>query len=62
MTVKELKDKLSRYPDDMEVRVAINHMIRPITKVTHGIDMDTNKTSVWLCDDGPFGAYCDVLR
>ena len=54
MTVKELKDKLSRYPDDMEVRVAINHMIRPITKVTHGIDMDTNKASVWLCDDGRF--------
>ena len=62
MTVKELKDKLSCYDDNMEVRVAINHMIRPITKVTHGIDMDTNKTSVWLCDDGHFGAYCNVLR
>ena len=62
MTVKELKNILSCYADDMEVKVAINHMIRPITKVTHGIDMDTNKTSVWLCDDGPFGAYCDVLR
>ena len=56
MTVKELKDKLSCYDDNMEVRVAINHMIRPITKVTHGVDMDTNKTSVWLCDDEPFGA------
>ena len=54
MTVKELKDKLSCYDDNMEVRVAINHMIRPITKVTHGIDMDTNKTSVWLCDDERF--------
>ena len=54
MTVKELKDWLSCYPDDMEVRVAINHMIRPITKVTHGIDMDTNKASVWLCDDKRF--------
>ena len=62
MTVKELKDKLSCYDDNMEVRVAINHMIRPITKVTHGIDMDINKASVWLCDDGLFGAYCDVLR
>ena len=51
MTVKELKDKLSCYDDNMEVRVAINHMIRPITKVTHGIDMDTNECSVWLCDD-----------
>ena len=54
MTVKELKDKLSCYDDIMEVRVAINHMIRPITKVTHGIDMDTNKASVWLCDDERF--------
>ena len=62
MTVKELKDKLSCHDDNMEVRVAINHLIRPITKVTHGIDMDTNKASVWLCDDGLFGAYCDVLR
>ena len=62
MTVKELKNWLSCYNDDMEVEVAINHMIRPITKVTHGIDMDTSKASVWLCDDGLFGAYCDVLR
>ena len=62
MTVKELRNWLSYYADDMEVKVAINHMIRPITKVTHGIDMDTNKASVWLCDDGLFGAYCDVLR
>ena len=62
MTVKELKNWLSCYNDDMEVEVAINHMIRPITKVIHGIDMDTSKASVWLCDDGLFGAYCDVLR
>ena len=62
MTVKELKNWLSCYADDMEVEVAIDSMIRPITKVTHGIDMDTNKASVWLCDDGLFGAYCDVLR
>ena len=62
MTVKELKDELSRYPDDMEVRIAINHMIRPITKVTHGIDMDTNKTSVWLCDDERCKVHCDAFR
>ena len=54
MTVKELKDWLSCYSDDMEVRVAINHMIRPLTKVTFGVDMDTNKCSVWLCDDERF--------
>ena len=51
MTVKELKDWLSCYSDDMEVEVAIDSMIRPLTKVTIGVDMDTNKCSVWLCDD-----------
>lgn len=51
MTVKELKDKLSYYADDMEAKVAIDSMIRPLTKVTSGVDMDTNICSVWLCDD-----------
>lgn len=51
MTVAELKQALSKYPDDMEVKVAIDSMIRPLTKVTVGVDMDTNKCSVWLCDD-----------
>ena len=54
MTVKELKNWLSCYTDDMEVRVAIDSMIRPLTKVTIGVDMDTNKCSVWLCDDERF--------
>ena len=51
MTVKELKDWLSYYNDDVEVNVAIDSMIRPLTKVTAGVDIDTNKCSVWLCDD-----------
>ena len=51
MTVKELKNILSYYADDMEVKVAIDFMIRPLTKVTIGVDMDTNEFSVWLCDD-----------
>ena len=55
MTVKELKDWLSYYKDDVEVKVAIDSMIRPLTKVTIGVDMDTNKCSVWLCDDERFG-------
>ena len=55
MTVAELKQALSKYPDDMEVEVAIDSMIRPLTKVTFGVDMDTNKCSVWLCDDERFG-------
>ena len=54
MTVKELKNWLTYYKDDMEVRVAIDSMIRPLTKVTFGVDMDTNKCSVWLCDDERF--------
>ena len=54
MTVAELKQALSKYPDDMEVEVAIDFMIRPLTKVTFGVDMDTNKCSVWLCDDERF--------
>ena len=51
MTIKELKNILSYYADDMEVQVAIDSMIRPLTRVTFGVDMDTNKCSVWLCDD-----------
>ena len=51
MTVKELKNWLSYYNDDVEVKVAIDSMIRPLTKVTIGVDMDTNKFTVWLCDD-----------
>ena len=54
MTVKELKDWLSYYNDDVEVNVAIDSMIRPLTKVTVGVDMDTNKCSVWLCYDERF--------
>ena len=54
MTVKKLKNILSYYADDMEVKVAIDSMIRPLTKVTFGVDMDTNKCSVWLCDDERF--------
>ena len=54
MTVKELKNILSYYADDMEVKVAIDSMIRPLTKVTFGVDMDTNICSVWLCDDERF--------
>ena len=51
MTVKELRNWLTYYNDDVEVKVAIDSMIRPLTKVTVGVDMDTNEFSVWLCDD-----------
>ena len=54
MTVKELKHWLTYYNDDVEVKVAIDYMIRTLTKVTFGVDMDTNKCSVRLCDDERF--------
>lgn len=54
MTVKELKNWLTYYNDDVEVNVAIDSMIRPLTKVMVGVDIDTNKFSVWLCDDERF--------
>ena len=62
MTVKELKDWLSYYNDDVEVDIAIDSMIRPLTKVTVGVDMDTNKCSVWLCDDERCKVHCDAFR
>ena len=51
MTVAELKQALSKYPDDMKVKVNIGHTLRKLDDVSWGIDMDTNKCSVWLCDD-----------
>lgn len=62
MTVKELKNWLTYYNDDVEVKVAIDSMIRPLTKVTVGIDIDTNEFSVWLCDDERYKVYCDAFR
>lgn len=62
MTVKELKNWLTYYNDDVEVKVAIDSMIRPLTKVTVGVDMDTNKCSVWLCDDERCKVHYDAFR
>ena len=62
MTVKELKDWLTYYNDDLEVKVGNDSMIRPLTNVTSGVDMDTNEFSVWLCDDERCKVHCDALR
>ena len=62
MTVKELKNWLTYYNDDVQVKVAIDSMIRQLTKVTIGVDMDTNKCSVWLCDDERCKVHCDAFR
>ena len=51
MTVAELKQALSKYPDNMKVKVNIDRTLRKLDDVSWGIDMDTNKCSVWLCDD-----------
>ncbi len=49
MTVKRLKEALSKYPDDMKVKVALGCQIASLDDVSWGVDMDTNICSVWLC-------------
>lgn len=48
MTVALLKEALSKYPDDMEVKVNINRELRKLDDVSWGVDMNTNVTYVWL--------------
>ena len=48
MTVAELKQTLSKYPDNMKVKVNIDHTLRKLDDVSWGVDMDTNITYVWL--------------
>ena len=48
MTVSRLKQALSTYPDDMEIKVNIDRTLRKLDDVSWGVDMDTNITYVWL--------------
>ena len=48
MTVAELKQALSKYPNDMEVKINIDHKLRKLNDVSWGVDMTTNITYVWL--------------
>ena len=48
MTVAELKQALSKYPEDMEVKVNISHELRKLDDVSWGVDIDTNIAYVWL--------------
>ncbi len=48
MTVAELKQALSKYPNDMEVKVNIDCTLRKLDDVSWGVDMNTNVTYVWL--------------
>ena len=48
MTVAELKQALSKYPDDMKVKVNIDRELRKLDDVSWGVDIDTNIAYVWL--------------
>lgn len=50
MTVRELKEKLDQFPDDMNVQIACDFLIRAIDDVDEIVDMDTNVTSVYIHD------------
>lgn len=49
MTVKELREVLLDYDDDMDVKVAGKYLIDDLDAVAYGVDMDTQQLSVWLC-------------
>ena len=46
MTVKELKEILNTYHDDMSVKVTYDRFIRDINNVDIVVDIDTNIVSV----------------
>ncbi len=49
MTVKELKEKLAEYPDEMRVKLAVGWNMDSLDVISTGIDIDTNEVSLWLC-------------
>lgn len=49
MTVGRLKEALEKYPDDMNVKIAMGYQLDSLADVSWGVDMDTNICSVWLC-------------
>ena len=49
MTVAELKQALSKYPDYMEVRFASGPVISSVDEIKPIIDVDTNIVSVIMC-------------
>ena len=54
MTIKELKEVLTAFPDDMDVRVSCDRYIRKIIDVNTIIDIDTNIVSVdIMAEDKP---------
>lgn len=49
MTVKELKEKLAEYPDDMQVKLAVGWKMDSLDVIGTGVDIETNGVSLWLC-------------
>ena len=49
MTVAELKQVLSKYSDDMEVKIVDAPMLIPVTDIKTIVDIDTNITSLGMC-------------
>lgn len=46
MTNAELRSLLAQYPDDMSVLVVCDRRCRPIVKVDHIVEMETNEVSI----------------
>ena len=57
MTVRELREVLLNYDDDMDVKVAVKYLIDDLDAVTYGVDMDTQQLSVWLCSSYHTGRF-----
>ena len=51
MTVAELKQALSKYPDDMEIKISNALMIAPVTDIITVVDIDTNIKLLVMCGD-----------
>lgn len=49
MTIKELKEKLTEYPDEMRVKLAVGWNMDSLAVIGTGVDIDTNEVSLWLC-------------
>lgn len=46
MTVKELKEILDTFPDNMNIKVTCDRVVRDVNEVSTVVDMDTNIVSV----------------
>ena len=49
MTVKELKEQLAEYPDELRVKLAVGRNMASLDVIGTGVDIETNEVSLWLC-------------